>query len=60
MNEPITIEERYVLAKIKYDMMMESDLKGELTDEEYDELAILKATLLQLRKELGIKEYNGK
>lgn len=38
--------------KIHIDMMMESDLKGELTDEDYEQLHLLEAKLLTLENEL--------
>lgn len=43
-------------AKIHYDVMMESDLKGELNDAEYAELALLKASILSLEHELENKK----
>ena len=45
------IKEKIVVLEITIDMMMESDLKGELTDDEYIELESLKTELKQLKEE---------
>ena len=51
------LEDRINKTKMIIDMMMEADLKGELDDEEYDELEMLKSSLESMETE---KENNVK
>jgi hypothetical protein len=57
LNDVKRLEDRINEIKIIIDLMMEADLKGELDDEEYDELEMFKVSLklMETEKENNVK-----